>query len=151
MRANSRLFWILSGFFLLADVVYTVWSALFEAQELATEPSGIPGSPVEWVGTVGLGLCAVLAALIAFYLGRLHGAQGGELPEDLVDAEIDDGDPEQGFFSPYSIWPVLLAGSLGIVFLGLAVGPWLVFFGAVFAVISLVGWNYQYYRGFFRR
>jgi len=151
MGANSKLFWILSGFFVLADIVYVIWSVTYAAQYLATSPSLVPGAPIEWVGTVGLGLCAVLSALIAFYVGRLHAAQGGELPEDILDADIDDGEPEQGFFSPHSWWPVMLAGSLTLVFLGLAVGVWVSFFGAPLVAISIVGLVFQYYRREFAR
>jgi len=151
MGANSKLFWILCGFFVLSDIVYVIWSVAYASQGLATSPSFVPGAPIEWVGTVALALAAVLSALIAFYLGRLHAAQGGELPEDVLDADIDDGDPEQGFFSPHSWWPVLLAGSLTLIFLGLAVGVWVSFFGLPLAVISLVGWIFQYYRGTFAR
>ena len=55
--------------------------------------------------------CAVLSAFIAFYLGRVHREQGAELPEDRLDANIDDGDAELGFFSPWSWWPIMLAAS----------------------------------------
>ncbi|PXA67170.1 aa3-type cytochrome oxidase subunit IV [Cryobacterium arcticum] len=151
MRANVILFWILAGFFLLSTVVYTVWSWIFNTQELATKSSAGPGAPIEWVGTVALGLCAVLAAFIAFYLGRVQAAQGGVLPEDSVNANIDDGDPEVGFYSPFSWWPILLAASAALLFLGLAVGIWISIIGVGIGVITLVGWTYEYYRGFFAR
>lgn len=35
-----------------------------------------------------------------------------------VDANIDDGDPEIGHFSPWSWWPILSAGSIAIMFVG---------------------------------
>ncbi|PPF79334.1 cytochrome c oxidase subunit IV [Subtercola sp. Z020] len=152
MRANVNLFWILSGFFLLADVAYTVWNILFNAQQLATQSvDGRTSSPVEWVGTVALALACILAAFLAFYLGRVHRAQGGALPEDTETANVDDGDPEMGFYSPFSWWPVMLAGSLAIVFLGLAVGIWLSLIGLGIVLIAIVGWTYEYYRGFFAR
>jgi len=148
VRANARLFWLLAGFFLLLAVVYTVWSFLFDSQNLATTAS-ITGSGIDWVGTVALTLAGVASALIAFYVGRTHAAQGGELPEDRIDANIDDGDAEQGFFSPWSWWPISLAGSLALVFLGLAVGFWLVLFALPLLAISVVGLVYEYYRGYF--
>ena len=153
MTANARLMFILSAFFLLADIVYVIWTLAYDSQNLATDPSGGTGpyGRIEWVGTVALGLTAVFSALIGFYLSRVAAGQGGVLPQDSNDAEIDDGDAEQGFFSPHSWWPVLLALSLTIMFVGLAVGVWLVFFGVPFLLISLVGWNYQYYRGYFAR
>ena len=146
MIANVRLFWILCGFFVLAAAAYTIWSVL----EFNATPVDIRrASSVEWVGTVALALTAILSAFIAFYLGRTHGAQGGELPEDRLNANIDDGDAEQGFFSPWSWWPVMLAASLSLMFLGLAVGVWISFIGAIVVVVSLVGWVYEYYRGNF--
>ncbi len=127
MRANAILFWILAIFFLLSAIVYTLWSLL--------DPMHMK---VEWVGTVALTLSAILAAFIAFYVGRSHASQGGELPEDKLDANIDDGDPELGHFSPWSWWPV-------------AVGFWICFIGVAFALVCIVGWVYEYYRGFFAR
>jgi len=138
MKTNASLFWILGAFFVVADGIYTVWS-LIDVGE------------VEWVGTVGIALTGILSFFIAFYLGRAHSALGGELPEDLLDANIEDGDAEQGFFSPWSWWPVTLAGSLAIMFLGLAVGPWLSLYAVPLVLIALTGWVYEYYRGLHAR
>ena len=150
MGASSKLFWILAGDFALLAVVYAVWSLFFNDQPLASTAT-VTGRGIEWAGTVGLALAAIASTLIAFYIGRTRKAQGGELPEDRIDADIDDGQAEQGFFSPWSWWPVMLAGSLAIVFLGFAIGPWLVFFGVPLVLIGLTGWVYEYYRGFFAR
>jgi len=149
MGANTRLFWVLAGFFLLADIVYTVWNVLAYPNPDATVPTSVFRSPVEWVGTIGLFLAAVLAILIAFYIGRTHRGQGGELPEDRVNANIDDGDAEQGFFSPWSWWPITLAAAAATVFLGVAVGVWLAIIGAAVGVVALVGWTYEYNRRYF--
>jgi hypothetical protein len=140
VNANAKLFWILFGFFVLSDAAYVIWSLL--------DPLHLK---VEWVGAVGIGLAAILSAFIAFYLGRAHRAVGGELPEDRLDANIDDGDPEQGFFSPWSWWPVLLATGCALLFMGLAIGTWIAFIGAALTIICLVGWVYEYYRGNFAR
>jgi len=140
MRTNARLFWGLAAFFAVVTIVYVVWSLL--------DPSH---GRVEWAGTFCLGLSALLAAFIAFYLGKVYTAQGGEAPEDRLDANIDDGDPEAGFFSPWSWWPIVLAAAAALVFLGLAIGPWIAFIGLGFGVIGLVGWVYEYYRGLFAR
>ena len=143
MGTNARLFWILAGFFFAADIAYIIWSLVQSASPSAqTEPT------IEWVGTVGIGLTGALSVLIAFYLGRIHKAQGGELPEDRLDANIDDGEAEQGHFSPWSWWPVMLAASAALVFLGLAVGVWVAFIGGAVGLISLVGWQYEFYRGY---
>jgi membrane protein implicated in regulation of membrane protease activity len=148
MTANVKLFWILSGFFLLAGIVYTIWN-LFSFRDGPTYSTGVAGSPVEWVGTIGLVLTALLAALIAFYVGRVHRAQRGELPEDRMDANVDDGDAEQGFFSPWSWWPVVLAGCAALLFLGVAIGPWIAFIALPIGIIALVGWTYEYFRRYF--
>lgn len=142
MRTNANLFWILAGFFLLAAVVYGYWTW--------TENLDTTGQP-EWVGLVGMGLSAVLSVFLAFYIGRTHSAQGGELPQDIPTADIDDGDPEMGHFSPWSWWPFALSIGLAFTFLGLAVGVWISFIGVPLTVISIIGWNYEYYRLNFAR
>ena len=140
MRANVIMFWILAVFFGLAAVVYGVWSALDEVD---------PG--MAWAGTVALSLTTVLSAFIAFYLVRVQRAQGAELPEDRLDANIDDGDAELGFFSPWSWWPIILASGAALGFLGLAIGFWITFLAVPLVIIALVGWVYEYYRGNFAR
>jgi hypothetical protein len=142
MRANAVMFWVLAAFLIAADIAYIIWSLADEAFLASNHGS------IDWVGAIAIGLSAVLSAFIAFYVGRSHAAQGGELPEDRVDANIDDGDAEQGFFAPWSWWPVMLAASAALVFLGLAVGVWVAFIGAAVGVISLVGWQYEFYRGY---
>jgi hypothetical protein len=141
MRANAILFWLLSIFFGLAAVAYAWWS-------LIDQPA--LGHP-EWVGTIGLSLSSALAIFLGFYVQRSHTAQGGELPEDRLDAEIDDGDPELGFFSPWSWWPIILAGSAALGFLGLAVGIWIMFIGVALFLVAITGWVYEYYRGYHAR
>jgi hypothetical protein len=136
MRANINLFWILAIFFFLADAAYTIWSIL------AT-------NEIEWVGTMSIGLTGILGVFIAFYLGRTFAAQGGALPEDRSDANIEDGDAELGHFSPWSWWPIVLAGATAVCFLGVAVGWWIFAIGASVAIIALVGWTFEYYRGNF--
>ena len=152
MKGFARLFTVLAVFFLVAAVVYSVWAYLYDLQDLATDASGSEGSTtIEWVGTVGLALCAALATLIAFYLRRSYTGQGGELPEDRLDANIDDGEAEQGHFSPWSWWPIILAASAALFFVGLAVGTWVCFIGVGLFAVAIIGWVYEYYRGYFAR
>ncbi|GAA1493373.1 cytochrome c oxidase subunit 4 [Curtobacterium herbarum] len=136
MRANTNLFWILFVFFVVADAAYTIWSMIYYGE-------------VEWVGTLSIGLTGIMSAFIAFYLGRVMSAQGGVLPEDRQDANIEDGDAELGHFSPWSWWPLFLAAAIALVFLGVAAGLWIVPIGLVLVAITLVGWVYEYYRGNF--
>jgi sorbitol-specific phosphotransferase system component IIC len=148
---NARLFWILTAFFILLSVVYTVWTLLYGAQNLAQDPGAGGRTDVmpEYTGTIGLLLAGLASALIAFFVGRAHAAQGGELPEDTVNANIDDGDAAtmtghqlHGLKKPCS-------ASLAFVFLGIAVGFWIAFIGVGFLAVSLVGWVFEYYRGYF--
>jgi hypothetical protein len=140
MKANVKLYWILTAFFFVVAALYTGWSLIDPAHQR-----------VEWAGTIALALSGLLWALIAFYLGRVHDAQGGELAEDRLDANIEDGDAEQGHYSPWSWWPIVLAASVSLVFLGVAIGPWIAFIGGGILIVSLVGWTYEYYRGYFAR
>lgn len=144
MRSNTNLWWLLAGFFGLVGITYVTWSILAH-----------PGLPltnqIEWVGTVALFFTVFMASLVAFYLGRVHKAQGGELPEDILTADIDDGDPELGEFSPWSWWPIVLAFSAALGMIGLAVGTWMFPIGLAVFVIAIVGWVYEYYRGYFAR
>ena len=144
MKTNVNLWWILTGFFLLLTAVYTGWNI--------TEHSSKPWyNAIEWVGTIALLFSAAMSVMIGFYVNRVHRAQGGELPEDTLTADIDDGDPEMGEFSPWSWWPLVLAFSAALGMIGLAVGYFLLpIAGAVF-LVAIVGWVYEYYRGYFAR
>lgn len=149
MRVNSNLFWILAAFFWAADALYIIWNLV--SYNSGDGSALTPTHPVEWVGTVAIGLAGILGAFIAFYVGATRRAQGGELPEDRHDAKIDDGDPEVGYFSPWSWWPMTVAFGLALMFLGLAVGIWLMFIGGPIVAVAVIGWYYEYYRGNFAR
>jgi disulfide bond formation protein DsbB len=138
MKTNINLFWILAAFFALLTAVYVVWEIIAVGR-------------VEWVGAVAIGLCSVLSVFIAFYLRLVYRNQGGELAEDRLDADIDDGEAEQGFFSPWSWWPVALAGAAAVAFLGLSISFWIVAYAVPLVLVALVGWVYEYYRGNFGR
>ena len=144
MRDNVILWWILTAFFALVGVVYTGWHILATPSENFAER-------IEWVGTVALFFAAFMGALIAFYLDRTHKAQNGELPEDILTSDIDDGDPELGEFSPWSWWPIVLASSAALGMLGFAVGNWLLPIGIGVFLVAIVGWVFEYYRGYFAR
>lgn len=144
MRTNTGLWWLLAAFFMLMAVVYTIWAII-------TSPDAAYYTGMEWVGSVALLFTALMATLIAFYIGRVHKAQGGELPEDVLTSDIDDGDPELGHFSPWSWWPIVLAFSAALGIMGLAVGVWLFPIGLCVFAVAIVGWVYEYYRGYFAR
>jgi hypothetical protein len=144
MRDNIILWWVLTAFFGLVAVVYTGWSILAHQDRPVV-------LAIEWVGSVALLFATFMGAMIAWYLHRTHRAQGGELPEDILTSDIDDGDPELGEFSPWSWWPLVLAGSAAIFVVGLAVGQFLLPIGLAIFVVAIVGWVYEYYRGHFAR
>ncbi|HWH25960.1 MAG TPA: cytochrome c oxidase subunit 4 [Pseudolysinimonas sp.] len=147
MRVNTNLFIILAVFFVIAAGGYTIWSSIdFHLHNPGSAELGI-----EWVGSIGITLGAVLSGFLAFYLRLTSHSIGGVLPEDRVDAVIDDGDPEIGHFAPWSWWPLVLSSGLAFMFLGLAAGIWLCFIGAPIALLGVIGWYYEFYRGNFAR
>ncbi|MGZ0711025.1 cytochrome c oxidase subunit 4 (plasmid) [Coraliomargarita sp. W4R53] len=144
MKTNTVLWWILTVFFILVSALYTVWNI--------TAHNDRPWyNAIEWVGTIALLFTGLMSALIAFYIGRVHSAQGGELPEDVLTSDIDDGDPELGEFSPWSWWPIVLASSAALAMIGLAIGTWIMPIGVAVFVVAIIGWVYEYYRGYFAR
>lgn len=140
MKSNIIIFWSLAVYFALLAVVYVVWNL-------------ISVGAVEWSGTTPLLLAAGLVGMIAFYLGLVKKNQGGELHEDMEDADIDDGDPELGHFAPWSWWPLALAGSASLFVLGFTLNGnfFLIYFAIPFIIVSVVGWVYEYYRGYHAR
>lgn len=138
MKTNIAVLWILASYFILLTVIYTVWAII---------DTGV----VEWIGSIAIGLSAVLSMFIAFFLQVQLKNQGGVLPEDRLDADVDDGDPEIGFYSPWSWWPVMLAAGAGVAMLGFSVGIWVALYGIPLVLVSLIGWTYEYYRGYFAR
>lgn len=133
MKIEGRLFLFVGIFFVAASVAYAVWGWLAEQY-------------VEPVGMSGLILVAGLALMIAFYL-MATGRRIDARPEDDPLGKVEENPGEQGFYSPWSWWPLPLAFSGAMVFLGAAVGWWVSIIGAGFGVLALVGWVYEYYRG----
>ncbi|KAB1660125.1 cytochrome c oxidase subunit 4 [Pseudoclavibacter chungangensis] len=139
MKTISHLLWILSGFYVVVAVVYTLWTLKDD------------GFNPEWVGVVTLFLSAAFTAFVAFYLGVENKPfKLRILPEDRLDGEIDEADYELGHFSPWSWWPIVLAASICVVLIGAAVGWWITFFAAPILVVALFGWVFEYYRGVFK-
>lgn len=129
MRIEKNLFLIGLPIFVVIGVIYGV----------LTEFS-------EWVGFLGILLVGGLAGMIGFYLA-VTGKRVGERPEDRLDAEIHEGSGEQGHFSPWSWWPLVLGLAAATGFLGIAIGFWIMYIGMGLAVIALVGWVFEYSRG----
>ena len=141
MKSNIVIYWILTVFFLIMAAVYTVWSLI--------DPNH---GKVEWIGTITLLFSAFMAGLVGFFVSLAHKAQKGiALPEDNLDGDIDDADPELGHFSPWSWWPLVLAAAPAVGVLSLATAHFLIPVAVGLLVVGLVGWVYEYYRGNFAR
>jgi hypothetical protein len=129
MKVESRLFGLGIFFFFPVAFIYgwlTHWS--------------------EWVGILGILLLGGLAGMIGSYLG-VTARRVGVRPEDRDDAEVHEGAGEQGHFSPWSWWPLVLGGSAATAVLGIAVGWWIFFIGAGIGIVALIGWVFEYSRG----
>lgn len=100
------------------------------------------------VGTTALALTGALAFLVAFYT-LYTSKRVYPRPEDRLDGEIDEADPEYGFYSPHSWWPLAVAFSATVVVFGLIFAVWLIVLGVAALVVALVGWLFEYYRGEF--
>ncbi|MCH9815536.1 MAG: cytochrome c oxidase subunit 4 [Actinomycetia bacterium] len=68
-------------------------------------------------------------------------------PEDRLGAEVDEADPEYGFFSPHSWWPLAVGFSAFVVSLGFIFAAWMFVWGIVILMIAITGWMLEYYTG----
>lgn len=128
MKLEVKLFLYGILFFFPIGLIYGVWSH---------------GEPV---GTVGIPLVGGLVGMIGAYLALLS-RRIDPRPEDDEQGEIAEGQGDQGVYSPWSWWPLVIGAAAAIAFLGLAVGFWLTGIGVALAVIGLVGWVFEYSRG----
>lgn len=102
----------------------------------------------EHVGFVGLLLTGGLSAIIGLYL-YLVGLRIDPRPEDDSYGEVAQGAGELGFFNPRSIWPIIVAFSGAVLFLGMAIGVWMMLIGVGLLVISSMGLLFEHYTGDF--
>ncbi|NYJ75057.1 cytochrome c oxidase subunit 4 [Allobranchiibius huperziae] len=129
MKVEYKLFTILFSFSAIMGVIYGIFTHWHEP-----------------VGVVGLFLTGGLCLMIAFFLW-VTGRKIDLRPDDNPDALISDVEGDFGFFSPHSWWPLFLGLSGAIVFLGLAVGWWMVIIGLPLLALSAIGWVFEYFRG----
>lgn len=135
MKTNAIiLFWV-GLFVLLVDGIYWLWNY-------------IDHGGIEWVGSMAMLLIVGLCWFPAFYLYKA-GKAAENLPEDIPTANIEDGDSEIGQFSPWSWWPIFLAASCAVLFMGLALGWWIFFIGLALTLVSVIGWSFEHHRGNF--
>ena len=133
MKTNVKIFLLLTGFYLVDAFAYAIWSYINDGK-------------VEIIGTAAIAMLVFLSGFIAFYLMNVAKSQG-IVPEDNPQANIEDGDAEVGFYSPWSWWPFVLGLSSALVFASLAIGWWMTFIFVPFALIGVVGLVYEYSRG----
>ena len=90
---------------------------------------------------------AAMVAMIGWYIGVTAKTLPGLRPEDDRYGHIDQISGHYGHFAPYSWWPLWLALAAAVVFLGVAMGWWIVYIGSVFLVFAVIGWVYEYFSG----
>jgi hypothetical protein len=128
MRTEAKTFLFLVPWFVLIGVIYGFWSGW--------EP----------VGSLGILLLAAMALMIGAYF-EVVARRIEPRPEDNPDGSIEEGAGDQGVYSPWSWWPLAIASAAAIVFLGMAVGWWMVYVGAALGMVALVGWVFEFSRG----
>jgi Cytochrome c oxidase subunit IV len=126
MKVESRIFEIITAFFFLAAIVYTV---------LAREA----------VGAAGLFLTGGLSLIIGTYF-RFVSRRLEPRPEDNPEAEVSDGAGDVGFFSPGSYWPIGVAASAALCGIALAFWHvWLLVIGGVLLLFAVGGLVFEYH------
>ena len=129
MKIEGLLFALGSAFYLAIAAIYWYFSG-------------------DVIGTTALALTGALAFLVAFY--ALYTAKRVyPRPEDRLNGDIEEADPEYGFFSPHSWWPLAIGLSAAIIGVGLIFAVWIIVFGVFLLFMSLFGWMFEYYRGEF--
>jgi hypothetical protein len=132
MKTNTRIFTLLTFFYILVAAVYGYWSNLVDGE-------------IEVIGFAAIGMLVFLSGFLAFYLGKT--AKGFTGPEDLPDANIEDGEAEVGFYAPWSWWPVMLGIGGALCFTSLAIGWWMFAIGFPLAIVALIGFVFEHSRG----
>jgi len=132
MKTNVKIFNLLTVFYLVVAAVYGYWSNLVYGQ-------------IEVIGFAAIGMLVFLTGFLAFYLGKT--AKNFTGPEDLPDANIEDGEAEMGFFAPWSWWPLMLGIGGAICFTSLAIGWWMFIIGLPLAIVALIGFVFEHSRG----
>lgn len=116
----------------------------------------VPLAAIYWylsrdpVGTTALALSGGLALIVGFYV-LYSSKRVYPRPEDRLDGEIDEADPEYGFFSPHSWWPLFVGLGAFIIALGLIFAVWVIVLGVAALLLAIIGWLFEYYRGEFAR
>lgn len=129
MKFSAIMFFSGIFFFIPVGIVYGI---LTDFQEL--------------VGFPAILLTGGMSMMIGVYL-FIHSKNTGDIASDDENGEISDEAYEYGFYSPWSWWPLVVALGAAMSFAGMAIGVWIVPFGAVIAIIGIVGLVFEYDRG----
>lgn len=136
MGTGARVFYAIGTFLALMAVFYIL------ATSWIGEDAWQAG--MEWVGGSALVLAAAMSFMLGVYLDFTE-RRMDIVPEDWEEAEIEDGAGVLGFFSPGSIWPAAMAGSIMLLGLGIAFFQlWLIALGAVLLIWTTTQLNLQY-------
>lgn len=134
MKIEARIFELLTAFFLIGAVAYTIFT-------------GISRTGIEWAGATAFFFSAGLTLITGTYF-RFVARRVEIRPEDYDEAEIEDGAGELGFFSPHSWWPLLIALSASTTAVGIGLWlPWLIVAGVCFVLATVAGLVFEYYTG----
>jgi hypothetical protein len=133
MKIDGKLFLWGAVFYAFVGVLYGWWTYIDDGM-------------IDVIGTTALAFTAFLAILVGFYF-TFTANRIGSLPEDDANADIEEADPDYGFYSPHSWWPLALGASVAIVAFGFVFAAWLVAFGVAAVLFSVWGFVFEYYRG----
>ncbi|AEQ06979.1 cytochrome c oxidase subunit 4 [Corynebacterium pseudotuberculosis] len=136
MKATSKIMYSMATFLAVMSVIY-VFATMY-----VRDSGSHPG--FEWAGGVSL----ILATLLTLMLGGyLHFTENriDILPEDWEEAEVADAAGTLGFFSPNSIWPAAMSGSVAVLGFGVIfLHYWLIAVGAALLIYTTTMLNLQY-------
>lgn len=129
LKTEITFFVVIGVFFVAVASLYGFWTGWTEE-----------------VGWVALFLCAGLCFMVGFFLWTVARKLPAR-PEDDEHGEIAQQEGPYGTFAPYSWWPLWLSLSGALIFLGIAVTPFIAAFGLIMGVWAVCGWAFEYYTG----
>ncbi|AZA08897.1 aa3-type cytochrome oxidase subunit IV [Corynebacterium pseudopelargi] len=136
MKASSKIMYGITVFMFIVSVIY-VFATIH-----VSDSGNIKG--YEWAGGVSLFLASALSLMLGGYL-HFTEKRIDVLPEDWEEAEVSDGAGTLGFFSPGSIWPLAMSGSIALLGFGIIyMHYWLIALGAVCLIFTTTMLNLQY-------
>jgi hypothetical protein len=126
MKFGGLLFNLGTVFFLVVGTIYGFWSR-------------------DWAGTTALIFTGFMTLIIGFYV-TYTARRLTDRPEDDALANQEEADPDYGFYSPHSWWPLPMGFACMLVALGLIFATWLMIAGIIFLMMSIIGFVFEYYR-----